>query len=265
MQNNIFRFLALGDVVSHKAVDRVACLLPQMRKDTQADFIAVNGENSSDINGLDKYSASALLDAGADVITGGNHTLTLKEIHSTLEESIRLLRPANYPPLCPGNGSTLLYSANGLRVLMMNVSGQVFTSPCDNPFVCCERILGHYKGKYDLAFCDFHGEATSEKIAFGNCFDGRINCIYGTHTHVPTADECVLPKGSGYITDIGMCGIRDNSVLGLKSELIVKQYVTGVHQKFVRVTSGNVEINGVLFEYDVSAKRCVSVKRISYK
>ncbi len=262
MRNNLnfIRILVLGDVVGKSGVARVADELRRIKTELEADFVLVNGENASDSNGLDVWSAETLIACGADVITGGNHTIALKEIYTALDDNVRLLRPANFPPLCPGKGYAVYDAVLGLRI---NAAGQVFMNPCDNPFVCVDRILRENEGRYDLAVADFHAEATSEKTAFGLWFDGRIQCIYGTHTHIPTADETLLPKGSGYITDIGMCGVREGTVLGVKAETVVKQFVTGVHERFERI-AGRAEINGALFEVDVSSKRCVNIKRIKY-
>lgn len=263
MQNNVIRILALGDVVGKSGVERVSGELRRIKTELGAGFVLVNGENASEMNGLDVWSSETLLASGADVLTGGNHTIALKEIYSSLDDSEYLVRPANFPPLCPGKGYTILCAPPGIRIIVINAAGQTFMSPCDNPFVCVDRILKENEGKYDLAVADFHAEATSEKTAFGLWFDGRIQCIYGTHTHIPTADETLLPKGSGYITDIGMCGVREGTILGVKADTVVKQFVTGVHERFER-TVGKAEINGVLFDVDVAAKRCVSIKRIKY-
>lgn len=261
MQNNVFTLLALGDVVGKKGVERVAEYLPRLKKEYAADFTVVNGENASDSNGLDVFSADSLIYSGADVITGGNHTVNHHEIYDRLDDDRRLLRPANFQPLCPGSGHTVV-ETGAFRVLVMNVSGQVFMNPCDNPFVCAERILKEESGKYDIAFCDIHAEATSEKIAFAQYFDGRINCVFGTHTHVPTADEQILPNGTGYITDIGMCGVSKNTILGVVSDGVINRFVTGTSQRFNRRAEGNAEINGAIFRYDTVSKRCVSVERI---
>lgn len=261
MQNNIFTVLALGDVVGQKGVSRVQAMLPKLKKEYSADLTVVNGENSSDSNGLDASSADTLIYAGADVITGGNHTLNLRDIYDRLDDDDRLLRPANFQPLCPGKGYTTV-DCGGVRVLVMNVSGQVFMNPCDNPFVCAERLLKEQTGKYDIALCDIHAEATSEKIAFAMYFDGRINFVFGTHTHVPTADEQILPGGTGFITDIGMCGVTKNTVLGVVSDSVINRFVTGTNNRFSRRAEGDAEINGVVFRYDMTAKRCVSVERI---
>lgn len=261
MQNNILRVLALGDVVGKSGVSRVASELGGLKKSLLADLVCINGENASDSNGIDLQSAKTLFECGADVVTGGNHTVALREIHPFLEENDRFLRPANFPPGCPGKGVTLVDGAPGIKVLVMNLAGQVFMPPCDNPFVCAERLLKEYEGKYDFAVCDLHAEATSEKTAFGLWFDGKITCVYGTHTHVPTADEIILKGGTGYISDIGMCGVRESTVLGVKAETVLKQFVTGVHERFERI-AGRAEINGVLFCLDLLTKRCVEIKRV---
>lgn len=260
MQNNIFTVLALGDVVGKKGVKKVSDFLPRIKKEFSVDFTVINGENSSDSNGLDVFSADTLIYSGADVVTGGNHTVSLHEIYDRLDDDSRLLRPANFQPLCPGKGHTVI-DCGKVRVLVMNVSGQVFMNPCDNPFVCAERILKETSGNYDIALCDIHAEATSEKMAFAQYFDGKINCVFGTHTHVPTADEQILPGGTGFITDIGMCGVTSGTVLGVASESVIKRFVTGTNQRFSRNAEGNAEINGVVFRYDISSGRCVSVER----
>lgn len=264
MQNNIFTLLVLGDVVGQKGVNRVHELLPKLKKEFSPDLTVVNGENASDRNGLDAPSADTLIYAGADVITGGNHTLAIYDIYDRLDDDDRLLRPANFQPLCPGKGYTVV-DCGALRVLVMNVSGQVFMNPCDNPFVCAERILKEQSGKYDISICDIHAEATSEKSAFAQYFDGRINFVFGTHTHVPTADEQVLPNGTGFISDVGMCGVAEGTVLGVASENVINRFITGKNERFNRRVEGKAELNGAVFRYDTAAKRCVSVERIKKK
>ncbi len=261
MRSNVFRVLALGDVVGKTGVAKVVSELGGLKSETGAHFVLVNGENAAESNGLDVYSAEALLGAGADIITGGNHTLALREIYPKLEESMFLLRPANFPPLCPGRGYAVCRAATGVSVLVINAAGQTFMPPADNPFVCVDRILKENAGKYDIAVVDFHAEATSEKTAFGLYFDGRVSCVYGTHTHIPTADETILPKGTGYITDIGMCGVRAGTVLGVKAEPVLKRFVEGVHERFEKGI-GEPEINGALFEVDLNNGKCVGIKRI---
>ncbi len=263
MQNNIFRILALGDVVGKAGLAALKAGLPRLKARTCADITIVNGENASEPNGLTVEDARLIFAAGADVITGGNHTLRHKDMLAFLDETRSVLRPANYPPLCPGSGFTVAHASSGIRVLVVNVSGQVFMQQCDNPFNCAQTLLNETAGTYDLAVCDIHAEATSEKLAFGLAFDGRFAAVYGTHTHVPTADEQVLPDGTGYITDLGMCGIRRGTVLGVESAGIIRRFTTGISERFERAASGAAELDGALFEYDTAAKKCVAVTRIA--
>jgi len=262
MQNNVFRILALGDVVGKAGVNAVAARLNALKKELSADLTVINGENATDPNGLCVDDARRLFAAGADVITGGNHILRHSDMVRFLDETRSVLRPANYPPLCPGSGCTIVGSSSGLRVLVMNVMGQVFMQQCDNPFVCAQTLLKETAGTYDIAVCDIHAEATSEKLAFAYEFDGRFAAIFGTHTHVPTADEQILPGGTGYITDLGMCGVRRGTVLGVESEGIIRRFTTGVGERFRRAETGKAELDGALFEYDLSSRRCVSARRV---
>lgn len=262
MQNNIFRILALGDVVGKAGVNAVCSGLPRLRSRLGADLTVVNGENATEPNGLCVEDARRLFAAGADVITGGNHILRQRDMLAFLDETRSVLRPANYPPLCPGRGCTVVSAASGLRVLVANVMGQVFMQQCDNPFVCVQSLLKETDGSYDLAVCDIHAEASSEKQAFGLAFDGRFAAVFGTHTHVPTADCQILPQGTGYITDLGMCGVRRGTVLGVDPACIIRRFTTGVGEKFERPEKGVSELDGALFEYDAAAGKCVSVTRI---
>ncbi len=225
-------------------------------------MIIINAENSAPGNGLDIKSAEVLIAAGADVLTGGNHTLRRHDIFDYLDESDCVLRPLNIPPSAPGKGYTIIRASEGLRILVINVLGQVFMDPADNPFNACDRLLAEQEGKYDLAVCDVHAEATSEKAAFARYFDGRIQVIFGTHTHIQTADECLLPKGSGFITDIGMSGPID-SILGTKPEPVIKNFVTRIHDRF-EAGEGENFINGAVFEINTSTRCVTSVKRIRY-
>ena len=263
MQNNIFRILALGDVVGKAGLSALRAGLPALKTRTGADMTVVNGENASEPNGLNVDDARLIFAAGADIITGGNHTLRHKDMLAFLDETRSVLRPANYPPLCPGRGCAVVPASSGLRVLVVNVMGQVFMQQCDNPFTCVQTLLNECAGSYDLAVCDIHAEATSEKLALGLAFDGKFAAVFGTHTHVPTADEQILPGGTGYITDLGMCGVRRGTVLGVEKDPVIKRFSTGVNERFERVVSGASELDGALFEYDVSAKKCVSVTRIA--
>ena len=256
------RIIAIGDVVGSAGTEYALSKLRKIKSAEKGDLVIVNAENAAPGNGLDTKSAQALLAAGADIITGGNHTLRRHEVFDLLEENGCVLRPLNLPPSAPGRGFTIIRAAQGLRILVINALGQVFMDPADNPFVAVDRLLAEQQGKYDLAVCDIHAEATSEKAAFGRYFDGRIQVIFGTHTHVQTADERILPKGSGFITDIGMCGPTE-SVLGVKPDQVIKNFVTRVHDRF-EAGEGEIRLHGAVFDVN-TVKKCVSsVKRIKY-
>ena len=181
-----------------------------------------NGENSAEGNGMSKESAERLLDAGADVITGGNHTWRRRDVYRLLDEGEHVIRPANYPPDAPGVGCVIA-EARGYRVLVLNLIGTVYMDPVTPPADTAARILKNEQGKYDLAVCDFHAEATSEKLFLARYFDGKFAAVFGTHTHVQTADEQILPGGTGYITDLGMCG-SPAGILGVRTESVIHKF-----------------------------------------
>ncbi len=255
------RILALGDVVGKEALSYLEEKLWSFRRQNAIDAVVVNGENATDIRGLCARDAEALLNAGADVITLGNHTYGMRDLYPFLENDSRIVRPANYPPAAPGNGYTIL-NLDGWRILCINISGRVYLDPLADPFDTVEKILSRESGSYDLSIMDIHAEATSEKMAIAYAFDGKIDVMFGTHTHVPTADTRVLPKGSGYVTDLGMCGPVD-SIIGTKREQVIERFRTMMPTRF-EVADGPVEAQGVIFDLDVDAHRVRSVKRISF-
>lgn len=258
------RILALGDMVSPASVEGLKTRLWSYRKEEKIDFVIANGENASRGNGLEADAARQLLDYGVDVITGGNHIWQKNSLRPFLDSCKDIIRPMNYPGQSSGNGYTLA-DCNGYRVLVMNVSGTVFMESLACPFESVERCLKQNEGRYDISFLDIHAEATGEKYAIARYFDGRINCIFGTHTHVPTADAQVLAGGTGYITDLGMCGPKD-SILGVKSELIIEKMKNKMPVRF-EFADGDVEYNGAVFELDTSASgrfEVLSVKRVSF-
>ncbi|MBQ8324661.1 MAG: TIGR00282 family metallophosphoesterase [Clostridia bacterium] len=255
------KILAVGDVYGTEGISCIEKRLRSVRSETQADLVIVNGENCAPGNGMDVRGAQAIFEAGADVITGGNHSLRQLSCHTFLEDQPYVLRPLNFPDAAPGKGYCIYSGVYGYRILVINVQGQIYmNSPVDNPFNGVERLLTRLKGQYDFAVCDFHGEATSEKAAFAACFDGRISAIWGTHTHVQTADERVLPGGSGFISDLGMCGVED-SIIGTRAEQVVKYYKTHVRTRY-EAAEGKTVFCGCLFDIDPSSSRCLSVKRI---
>ncbi len=240
------KIIALGDVVGPAGVDAVARGLRKLKNEEGADLVIVNAENAYIGNGLDARSAGVLLDSGADILTGGNHSLRIHDSFTLYEENDFVLRPHNLPAATPGKGYCICQLKNGKRVLVMNLAGQVFMDGCDMPFPAAEALLEKLRGQYDIAVCDFHAEATSEKNAFFLYFDGRINVMFGTHTHVQTADERLLSRGSAAITDLGMCGVSEDSVLGVKLESVIGDYLSKVHNRFEKA-EGNARLCGAAF------------------
>lgn len=251
--------LCVGDVVGENGGEFIKNNLWKMRSLHRVDFCVVNGENCGKYNSVEPYMAKLLLSSGADVVTGGNHSFKRAEMHSYLETASDVLRPANFPSSCPGQGH-VIKNINGFRVLVMSMMGQVFMDPLACPFETAERILARESGAYDFSVCDFHAEATSEKLAFAHAFDGKINVIFGTHTHVQTADLQILAGGTGYITDIGMSGPHD-SVIGIKKEIIVEKFRTKLPKRF-EVATTPCKIDAALFTLDTDKGRMVEVKKV---
>lgn len=255
----MIKILCIGDVVGKDGTDYLSSVLRKRKQQYAADLVIVNGENSADGNGMTLASMEAIFQSGADVITGGNHTFKWREIYNTLDDGGYAIRPANYPAVAPGLGCTTV-EVKGYRVLVMNLIGTVYMEAMTPPIDCAKRILSVEEGKYDIAVCDFHAEATSEKICFARYFDGQISAVFGTHTHVQTADAQILPGGTGYITDLGMCGSH-NGVLGVRTEDIVKKFTERIPVKF-NPAHGNVKLTGAYFEVDPSTKKCVRAERV---
>ncbi len=255
------KILAIGDVFGKAGVACVAEKLRAVRAREGADLTVVNAENCAPGNGMDYRGAKALLDAGADVLTGGNHSLRQSSAFQLMEEHPSVLRPLNFPDAAPGKGWCILPAPQGLRLLVINAQGQIFLdATIDNPFNTVERLLEKLQGQYDFAICDFHAEATSEKAAFAACFDGRISAIWGTHTHVQTADERILPGGTGFLSDLGMTGVED-SIIGTRAEQVVRYYCTHVRTRY-EAAEGKALLCGAVFELSPDGGKCLSVRRI---
>lgn len=253
------RILALGDIVGANTVAYLNQTLRGFRRKERIDFVIANGENATDIHGLAAREASALLDAGADIITLGNHTYGKRDLYPVLEQDPRIIRPANFPAEAPGMGYTLL-TVCGWRLLCVSISGRVFMDDYASPFETVDRILKREAGHYDLAIMDIHAEATSEKMALARYFDGRVAVMFGTHTHVPTADEQILPGGSAYQTDVGMCG-PVNGIIGTKTEPVLAKFRTLLPAIFT-VADGEIVCHGTVFETDGAKIR--SVQRVVF-
>ena len=257
------KILTIGDVVGRRSIDYLSQKLRRMKTTLGADFVVCNGENASEIHGLCARDAEALLDCGADIITLGNHAFGSRDIYGFLDDrSTEIIRPANYPAACPGVGYAIR-TVSGLRLLCMNLSGTAFLDPLDNPFTVADRILERERGAYDIALLDFHAEATSEKLAMGYHLDGRVHIVFGTHTHVPTADARVLPQGTGYITDLGMTGPQ-NGILGTDAQAVLHKMTTHLPARFT-VADGPITAQGALFTLeDKKPYRCLKAERVEF-
>lgn len=254
----ILHLLALGDISGVSSADQLSRRLWKYRQEQKIDFVVANAENASVGNGLDAVTAKSLLAGGVDVITTGNHVWKWRDLYPFLDESRSIIRPANYPATDPGSGFTY-FRVSGVTFLVINVMGVIYLEPIGDPFTAVEEILEREKGKYDFALLDIHAEATSEKLALANTFDGRIHAIFGTHTHVQTADERILPKGSGYITDLGMCGPVD-SILGIRTDIILKKMRSKMPIRY-EFAEGKNTFHGASFFFDTEAKKVTEIRR----
>lgn len=250
--------LAIGDVVGSIGCRFLRSHLPALKKMKAIDLVIVNGENSADGNGLTPVSVQYLLDSGADVVTSGNHSFRRKESYSLYDSCETLLRPANFPPAAPGKGFCIV-DMGRIQVGVINLMGVVYMESMDSPFDCADRILA--QGMPKITLVDFHAEATGEKRSFAWYLDGRVSAVFGTHTHVQTSDECVLPNGTGYISDLGMTG-PVNSVLGVKPELVIQKMRTKMPVRF-DLASGDCCINGAIFNIDERTGKTISVERLN--
>ncbi len=256
------RVLVVGDVFSTAGCTFLKKVLPKLKKDNNIDFTIVNGENSAEGNGITPYSANEIFAAGADVITGGNHSIRRKEFHTFLDENDFVLRPQNFNTCEIGKGYTEV-DLGYTRIAVINLSGKIYfdDKTIGNPFTCADELIERAKSSgIKNIFVDFHAEATSEKRALGFYLDGRVSAVFGTHTHVQTADEQVLPKGTGYITDLGMTGVKQ-SVLGVKSEIIIERLKSNDMSKFI-AAEGECMLNGCIFDIDRSTGLTKNVERI---
>ena len=255
------RILAIGDIVGTRSIDHLKAKLWETRKKHRIDAVIANGENATDIHGISAPDAEHIFSAGVDVITLGNHTYGRRDICTLLGDSDRIIRPANYPPVAPGGGYTIV-NIDGYKILCINVMGTALMESLACPFATVDRILERERGSYDISIMDIHAEATSEKIALGRYFDGRIDVMFGTHTHVPTADEQILPNGSGYITDLGMTG-PVNGVIGTDAAAVIEKMRTKMPVRF-KVADGDIVAMGAIFDIDPDTHKVRSVERIKF-
>ena len=255
-----FKVLAVGDVVGKPGLDRISRSLRYLKRKTGADFVLVNGENASAI-GMTPQQGDAILDAGADVITMGNHTFSKREIVPYLDDCPQILRPANYAPQIPGRGWGIYETKFGDVAVIDLIGRCAMDYTPDNPFLMVEKILKQIPAKY--IFVEIHAEATSEKLAMGYMLDGRVSAVWGTHTHVPTADAGILPKGTGYVTDLGMTGPRD-SILGVRPEQSIAKFRGDLTSRY-QWADGPTKLEAVLFTIDTGTGLCRAVERVDLR
>jgi len=255
--------LFIGDIVGSPGRNATKELLPRLKQRYTVDFVIANAENASGGSGITPKCADEFFSYGIDVLTSGDHIFKRKEIIRTLEEEKRLLRPANFPKGVPGRGAGIFKSQTGREVGIINLVGRVFMSPIDCPFVLARNLVEEISKETKIIIVDIHAEATSEKIAFGYFLDGSVSAVIGTHTHVQTADEKILPKGTAYISDVGMCGPFD-SVLGRRVEHVLEKFLTQIPVRF-DVAEGDVQLHGVLLDIDEESGRARNIKRIQEK
>lgn len=253
--------LFIADIVGKPGYTALASFLPSLLTKYRVDVCVANGENGANGNGLTEDVARKYYDLGIDIITGGNHSWMFADFRRYLDTSNKVLRPLNYPSSAPGSGSTLFKTKRGHVVSVLNLQGRTFMYPIDCPFRTgleeVERLLQSTK----IIFVDIHAEATAEKIALGWYLDGRVSAVVGTHTHVQTADERILPKGTAYISDAGMTGAND-SVIGLETSVAIKRFVTQIPERYKLATSNN-RVNGVAIKVDAHTGRANSIERIN--
>lgn len=256
------KILAIGDIVGVNSIEYLKNNLSAFVNCNHIDFVIANGENASEIKGLSARDANKILSAGVDFITLGNHAFGKRDVYDFLDNNTHLIiRPANFSHMAPGQGYSIV-NINGYKILCINIMGTMYLNPLNSPFETVEKIIEREEGNFDFAILDIHAEATSEKLAIARYFDGRISIMFGTHTHVQTADETILPNGSGYITDLGMTG-PVNSILGTKSELIIDKFTKQMPQYFT-VADGDIKAHGAIFEINTDTKKVIDVKRVVF-
>ena len=255
------RLLFLGDVVGRPGRRAVGRLLPRLIEREGVQFVVANCENASGGKGIDPEGAEELYDAGADVLTSGNHVWQHSSIIDYMRDNSRLLRPANFPRAVPGIGYTVHRGRRaGVAIGVVNVIGRVFMGPAECPFRTAEEAVEAVRAETSVIIVDMHAEATSEKVGMGRFLDGKVSAVIGSHTHVQTADEEVFPGGTAYLTDAGMCG-PDVSVLGMRSDQVLRRFLTQMPTRF-EVASGPVIVQGAIIDVDPTTGRASGIRRV---
>ena len=255
------KFLFLGDIVGKPGRDAVLSLLPSLAEEYAPDIVIANAENIAGGWGITPHIAHCLLTGGVDVVTMGNHTWAKDDGLTVIDSEPRLLRPLNYPPGTPGRGAGLFRTKDGVLVGVANIMGRVFMEPLDCPFRAADDFLATFRAQTHVLFIDFHAETTSEKVAFGYHCDGRASVVAGTHTHVATADERILPGGTAYITDVGMCGPRD-SIIGMDVDVILSRFRTQLPHHRARVAEGEGQVCAIIADVDEDTGKARSIQRV---
>ena len=254
------KILAIGDLIGNAGIKELKRQLAEIKKKEEIDFVIVNGENSAEGMGLTEANFKDILTMNIDVITMGNHTWGKKDIFKFIDHP-KLIRPANYPKGVVGKGYNI-YTCQNKKIAVINLIGRVDINVLsENPFIVVNEIVEKIKEEVDMIFVDFHAEATAEKIAMGYFLDGKVTAVYGTHTHVQTADEKILPNGTGYITDIGMTGPK-HSVIGMDITASLKRFETTLPERY-RIATGECILNAVMFDIDDENHKVKSIKRIN--
>ena len=256
----VLRVLAIGDVVGRPGRRAVRELVPRLRAERGVDFVLANAENAAGGAGITLQTAREVLDSNVDCLTSGDHFFDHKEVKDLIAAEPRALRPANWSRHAPGRGFDLFKTAGGVLVGVVNLIGRVFMKPVDSPFDCADEAIAELRREADIVLVDFHAEATSEKIAMGYYLDRRVSLLFGTHTHVQTADEKILPGGTAYVTDVGMTGPHE-SVLGREIEPVLAKLRTGVPAKF-GVGKGDVRLQGVIVTVEAGSGLATEIERV---
>jgi hypothetical protein len=254
------RVLLIGDIVGKPGRTVLHDLVPAFIKDHGIDFVIANGENAAQGSGITDNLFREIVASGVDCVTAGDHVWRRKEGLSVLERDRRLLRPYNYPPEAVGKGLGVYETRSGVKLGVVTLVGRIFMGPAECPFHAADRAMETLRGETPVRFVEMHAEATSEKIAMGWKLDGQVSCVFGSHTHIPTADERVLPGGTAYITDLGMTGPYE-SVIGRDTKSVLYRFETGMHASFT-VATGDVRLCGALVTVDVQTGRASAIERV---
>ena len=258
-----FRVLVVGDVVGNPGRRACTQIIPRLRQTEKIDFVIANVENLAGGSGITESTTRELFTHGVDAMTSGDHVFKKKEAEALIQNDSRILRPANYPASVPGCGSTVIKTSQGIKVGVLNLLGRVFLKTVDCPFEAAKREVEKMRRETSIIFVDMHAEATSEKVAMGWFLDGKVSAVFGTHTHVQTADERILPRGTGYITEIGMCGPY-HSVIGRDIDQVLHMFLTQMPVR-LDVAHEDSRLSGALFDIDPETGKTLSVKRVHEK